>query len=116
MISKCKIANAKQAWQIMREKTIMQTLTSVKCRFVPNIIGTHQSETELVLKMEILGGCPLNTVMFKLKKYYQFYIAEIICFLKELHDLKIVYRDLKPEHVLICSDGHCKVVDYGFSK
>jgi len=43
-------------------------------------------------------------------------MAEIICCLKEIHHFKIVYRDLKPEHVIIDSSGHCKLVDFGFSK
>jgi serine/threonine protein kinase len=33
-----------------------------------------------------------------------------------MHDLSILYRDLKPEHVLICGTGHIKLVDFGFSK
>lgn len=54
--------------------------------------------------------------MNKIKSHYQFYIAEVTCFLKYLHSLKIVYRDLKPEHVIISNTGHCKIVDFGFSK
>lgn len=64
----------------------------------------------------MVRGCQLYNQLKKLKMYYQFYIAEIICCLKEIHSLKIVYRDLKPEHVLIDSTGHCKLVDFGFSK
>jgi len=33
-----------------------------------------------------------------------------------MHDLNIVYRDLKLENIVICKDGHIKLVDFGFSK
>lgn len=33
-----------------------------------------------------------------------------------LHQHKIVYRDLKPENLLINFDGHIKIADFGLSK
>lgn len=33
-----------------------------------------------------------------------------------MHARKIVYRDLKPENLLIGSDGHLRITDFGFSK
>ena len=45
-----------------------------------------------------------------------FYSAEIVSCLEYLHDLDIVYRDLKPENLLIDNDGYIKIVDFGFAK
>lgn len=36
--------------------------------------------------------------------------------LEYLHALNIVYRDLKPENLLLDRDGHLKITDFGFAK
>ncbi len=46
----------------------------------------------------------------------QFYAAEIVIALQHIHELGIVYRDLKPENVLVGADGHIKLTDFGLSK
>lgn len=45
-----------------------------------------------------------------------FYITEIVTALEYLHSLKIAYRDIKPENLLIAADGHLKITDFGFAK
>lgn len=45
-----------------------------------------------------------------------FYITEIVVTFEFLHSLKIAYRDLKPENLLIDRDGHIKLTDFGFAK
>lgn len=46
----------------------------------------------------------------------KFYAAEVALALGHLHSLAIVYRDLKPENVLVGRDGHLKLADFGFAK
>jgi serine/threonine protein kinase len=46
----------------------------------------------------------------------RFYFCEIASVLKYLHeDLNVVFRDLKPENVLIDYEGHIKLCDFGFA-
>jgi len=45
-----------------------------------------------------------------------FYAAEIVCALEYLHSMSVVYRDLKPENLLLDVSGHLKITDFGFAK
>jgi serine/threonine protein kinase len=41
---------------------------------------------------------------------------EILIGLDYIHNKNIIYRDLKPENLLIAADGHIKIADFGLSK
>ncbi len=45
-----------------------------------------------------------------------YYSAQIVLVFQFLHKNMIVYRDLKPENLLIHSDGYLKLTDFGFAK
>jgi len=44
------------------------------------------------------------------------YIAEILLAIQYLHKREIIFRDLKPDNIVIDKDGHCKLTDFGLSK
>jgi len=46
----------------------------------------------------------------------KFYIAEIFLAISSLHARNIIYRDLKPQNILIDHFGHVKLTDFGFAK
>jgi serine/threonine protein kinase len=46
----------------------------------------------------------------------RFYVAEVVLFLQHMHARDITYRDLKPENIMLGTDGHLRVVDFGFAK
>lgn len=70
--------------------------------------------------MEFIRGCDLigriRAKEMQVRNNMQFYAAEVLCALKHLHSKRVVYRDLKAEHVMIDNTGHCKLVDFGFAK
>ena len=51
----------------------------------------------------------------KIKKFCRFYAAETLLALEYLHMMGIVYRDLKPENVLVREDGHIMLSDFDLS-
>ena len=54
--------------------------------------------------------------MFHLRVTAKFYASEIIICFQYFHNHNIVYRDLKPENLLVDITGHIKFIDFGFAK
>ncbi len=50
------------------------------------------------------------------KEWVKFYAAEVLIALEMLHAQNIIYRDLKPDNVVIDKYGHIKLIDFGFAK
>jgi len=44
------------------------------------------------------------------------YACEILLAIEELHRKDIIFRDLKPDNVVLDRTGHCKLTDFGLSK
>lgn len=79
-----------------------------------------QSKTSLFLVMEYCPGGELSAHLQRAERFSvsvaQFYAAEIVLALEHLHRHGVIYRDLKPENVLLTARGHVKLVDFGISK
>jgi serine/threonine protein kinase len=73
-----------------------------------------------VLVLDYVGGGDLASQLAKYRRFCvsrsRFYCAEIAEGLRELHRWGIIYRDCKPENVLLQSSGHIKLTDFGLSK
>lgn len=46
----------------------------------------------------------------------RFYAAQVLTVYEYIHELSIVYRDLKPENMLVTAQGYLKIIDWGFAK
>ena len=92
--------------------------------FVSSLEFAFQNEDKLYMGMEFYNGGDLrHHLMLHQKQELNlsherivFYAAELVAGLSHLHSLDIVLRDLKPENVLIGSDGHVRIVEFNMKK
>jgi len=79
-----------------------------------------QTETDFCLVMDFIGGGDLYYHWKRVRKFSEkvvaFIAAELIIALSYLHSCGIIYRDLKPQNILLDVDGHICLADFGLSK
>ena len=102
---------------IRGEKEVL--MATSKCSFCVNLFGTFQDRHYLYFALEYACGGELFQRLGR-KKYFRpdtakFYISEVFVALEYVQSLGYVYRDLKPENIILDEEGHCKLVDFGFS-
>mmetsp|Transcript_29019 Transcript_29019/g.42369 ORF Transcript_29019/g.42369 Transcript_29019/m.42369 type:complete len:810 (-) Transcript_29019:266-2695(-) len=104
---------------VLREKAVMASLDHV---FVIKLVNTFQDEKSLYMLLKLVQGGELFSILHTSSRdgvkesSAKFYAACILKGLAYMHDRHILYRDLKPENVLIDSTGYCVIVDLGFAK
>ena len=88
--------------------------------FITTLYSCFQNKEHLFFVMEYMSGGDLqeqlDEVEYFSEKRAQFYAAEIVLAVQFLHQRGILHRDLKLQNVLVGSDGHCKISDFGVSK
>ncbi|KAM7197714.1 camp-dependent protein kinase type 2 [Rhypophila sp. PSN 637] len=112
--------------QVVRMKQIEHTnderrmLGEVKHPFLITLWGTFQDAKNLYMVMDFVEGGELFSLLRKSGRFpnpvAKFYAAEVTLALEYLHSHDIIYRDLKPENLLLDRHGHLKITDFGFAK
>ena len=116
-IAKARLPRPKDIAKFVSEKTILE---SIKHPLVVDYYGTCQDAKKLYLVMEFVQGGELLSLLDTrgtlTVEETRFYAAEIAAGLTYLHSQDVIYRDLKPENVLISQSGHIKLVDFSCAK
>lgn len=99
------------------ERIILQT---IKSPFLVHLIYAFQTADKLYMVLDYMGGGELFFWLKRDKKFSEgrarLYAAEIALGIQALHNADIVYRDLKPENLLLDVEGHLKLTDFGLTK
>lgn len=116
---KRQLLDQKQVDGALREMTIMSQLDHP---FIIKMVGAYQDKATVMILLQLVQGGELFSLMKRSKRgklgedAARFYAAGILEGLSHMHHQMILYRDLKPENVLIGSDGFPVIVDLGFAK
>ena len=88
--------------------------------FIVQMRFAFQTQDKLYMVLDFMAGGELFFHLRKSGRFTEdrarFYIAEILLAMEFIHEQNVIYRDLKPENVLLDEDGHVCITDFGLSK
>jgi protein kinase X len=117
IMSITEVLRLKQTDHVKNEKEI---LLQVKHPFIISLYWTTHNDKFLYMLLEYVCGGELFSYLRNAVKFPNdtavFFAAEIVSALEYLHSLSIIYRDLKPENLLLDQQGHVRICDFGFAK
>jgi len=100
------------------EKDILMMCDS---HFIIRLYNTYKDRDSLYFLLEACIMGDLYLLLHRHKLYGKepcaaYYSAVVLEAFRHLHDKRVLYRDLKPENVLMKADGTCKLCDFGIAK
>jgi hypothetical protein len=117
--SKYELVQNHQDKGVVQEKNIMQQLTHP---FIIDLVQTYQDNKYVYMLLGIVQGGELYSLLHQTtydgisERDAKFYASGILEGMSYMHRKNILYRDLKPENVLIDNQGYPVIVDLGFGK
>lgn len=88
--------------------------------FIMKLVKTYKDDARIYFLAEYVKGKDLFDVIramnFISEADAKFFVGCLLCALENLHEKKIVYRDLKPENVVVDDEGYLKIIDFGTAK
>ncbi|GLD94151.1 hypothetical protein PINS_up002762 [Pythium insidiosum] len=117
ILKKAEIIRLQQVEHMLSEKSILLCLDHP---FIVNLAGTFQDPKYLYMVLEYVIGGEFFTHLRKAGRFdnntARFYAAQVVSIFEYLHGQDFIYRDLKPENLLLDSEGYIKITDFGFAK
>ncbi|CAK9270620.1 unnamed protein product [Sphagnum jensenii] len=107
--------------KVHRARAEREILAIMDHPFLPTLYASFQTQTHICL---ITDFCPGGELFLLLERQprkvfseeiARFFAAEIVIALEYLHCVGVVYRDLKPENVLLQANGHIQLTDFDLS-
>ena len=117
VLSKSKIMGHNLTRYAMTERNVL-SITSHP--FIVKLSFAFQTQEKLYLILEYCPGGDLSEYLHVEKRFTEdkarLYMAEVLLAIEDLHHRDIIFRDLKPDNVVLDEDGHALLTDFGLSK
>ena len=114
---KAQIVEAELVRHVMDERRI---LASMDHPFILGLVGTFQDGGELYMLQQLGQGGELFSVLDRegslSLEAARFYLACVVSILSYVHSRGVVYRDTKPENLILDARGYLTLVDFGMAK
>lgn len=111
------VVSGGQQPHIVSEKKVMEKINHP---FLVKLFGTYKDKSCVYFLLELCHGGELFTILRARTRFSlytaKFYAASVVLMFEYMHSFNIVYRDLKPENLLIDHKGFLKLTDFGFAK
>mmetsp|Transcript_44668 Transcript_44668/g.96027 ORF Transcript_44668/g.96027 Transcript_44668/m.96027 type:complete len:479 (-) Transcript_44668:68-1504(-) len=117
-LKKVKKEHGKMPKEVEREMTLLKMNDHP---FVMHLVKTFETADLAYMLVELITGGELHAAIRTIptvlsSSQAQFYTGSLALALDALHSRRIVYRDLKPENVMLDNQGYLKIIDFGIAK
>jgi len=117
VIHKLKIMSQNLVRYAVTEKKVM---AQTNHPFIVKLRSAFQTKERLFLIMDYCPGGDLSQCLIREKRFTEdrarIILAEVTLAIEDLHKRNIIFRDLKPDNVVIDKEGHVMLTDFGLSK
>ena len=111
--------------QLEHTKDEISLLLKIEHPFIIGLHGYFHDESRIFMVLDFVAGGEVLKLLRSGKSRdlgrftdddAKFYLSELFLAIKHLHKMNVVYRDIKPENLLINAQGHVCLTDFGFAK
>jgi protein-serine/threonine kinase len=117
ILMKSKIMGQNLVKYAMTERNV---LSYIKHPFIVGLKYAFQTSSKLFLILDYCPGGSMAAMINREKRFTEnrarIYLCEILLAIEELHRRDIIYRDLKPDNIVLDEEGHALLTDFGLSK